>query len=52
MIVFVLTTGQPGIEKAVVLYVISFAYLASAGLLAFSKAVASHFSAPANLPNS
>ena len=52
MIAFVLATGQPGIEKAVVLYVISFTYLVSAGLLAFSRGIASHFSASANLPNS
>ncbi|THF67078.1 hypothetical protein E6C76_01435 [Pseudothauera nasutitermitis] len=46
MIVFVMATGQPGIEKSITLYLMSFAYLVSAGLLSFSRIVASHFAAP------
>ena len=44
--------GQSSIEKAIVLYVMSFAYLASAGLLTFPKSVATYFSAPGNPTNS
>ena len=43
-----IASGQFGIEKFIVLYVMSFAYLASAGLLAFSKTVTSYF-APSSI---
>ncbi|MFY9259038.1 MAG: hypothetical protein WAO71_00865 [Gallionella sp.] len=44
--VFAITTGPSGTEKSIILLVMSVTYLASAGLLVFSKSVASYFSAP------
>ena len=43
---FALTSGQSGPEKSIALFVMSVTYLASAGLLAFSKSVEVYFSAP------
>lgn len=44
--VFGITAGPSGIEKSIVLLVMSVTYLASAGLLVFSKSIASYFSEP------
>jgi hypothetical protein len=52
MLVSAIATGQAGIEKTIILYVMSFAYLASASLLAFSRIVAGYFSAPSIQVNS
>jgi hypothetical protein len=42
-ILFVMTNDSQSIEKSIVLYVMSFSYLASAALLVFSKTVAGYF---------
>lgn len=52
MVALAIAAGQTSIEKAIVLYVMSFSYLVSAGLLALSKSVARYFSAPVIQTNS
>lgn len=47
MLIFAILVGPPGIERVIVLYVMAFVDLVSAGLLAFSRTVAGHFSTPA-----
>jgi hypothetical protein len=44
--VFAIASSHSGTEKSIVLLAMSVTYLASAGLLVFSKNVASYFSAP------
>ena len=46
MVFFVMVTSPQDMEKAIVLYVVSFSYLVSAALLVFSKAVAGYFETP------